>query len=178
MCLQFATFIGKPVLLVLYFLNGICTYVYIYQVYINNIFQHILRKNQAGNGWAVFSANVLYKKVQKSADRIYLNPVALEANLYKSKYMYRYIYIYVYIYICIYQKLFYICVCSSQHILESQQMVLGIYIYIIVSSTMIRYILRKSQAGNGWAVFSAKVLLQKGAKECRQNIFESGCLGS
>ena len=132
-----------PALLVLYNLNGVYIHIYIY-TYIYILLLVVLsfsiccaRARQEMDGLC-FLLRFFYRKVQKSADRIYLNPVALEANLYKSKYMYRYI--------CIYQKLFYICVCSSQHILESQQMVLGIYIYvyIIVSSTMIWYILRKS----------------------------------
>ena len=66
----------------------VCKYVYLciqftvqskWYMNIYNIFHYVLCKSWAGNRWMCFLLRFFYKKVQKSADRIYLKPVALEA---------------------------------------------------------------------------------------------------
>ena len=74
MCLQFATYIGKPA-------NGIrYIYIYILLSVVLSFSVYCARARQEMDGLC-FLLRFFYRKVQKSADRVYLNPVALEANI-------------------------------------------------------------------------------------------------
>ena len=70
-----------PALLVLYNLNGVYIHIYTYILLVVLLFGiYCARARQEMDGLC-FLLRFFYRKVQKSADRIYLNPVALEANI-------------------------------------------------------------------------------------------------
>ena len=126
-----------------------CVYIYIYiciyaQYFSVYIAQELSRKWM---GCDFCEASFIRRCKRVQIEYVWIR-LPCKLTLYKSKYVQKYAHIYIYICTCIY---IYICIyyTSIAGSVQSQWCIytyiyIYIYIYIIVSSTMIRYILRKS----------------------------------